>query len=189
MRDTGHDVGDDLLHDLPGGDVVEEEQRFGSLHRDVVDRTGDEVDADGVVDAHEPRDQRLRPHAVGRRHEDRVAQAPLVEREQATEAADVADHFGTERRAHVLLDELDRTLTGGDVDTGRLVGQWLVLVLALGSFAHRAALGASSSSTSFESVSTVSKSGIAIGYSPDKQAAQNDPGDAPVAAIRRSSSR
>lgn len=31
--------------------VVEEEQRFGALHHEVVDRHGDEIDPDAVVDA------------------------------------------------------------------------------------------------------------------------------------------
>ena len=121
----GDDVVDDLGHELADRDVVEEEERLRALHRDVVDRPRDEVDADRVVATGEPGDERLRAHAVGRRHEDRLAQVAWLEREQPAEAADVAHHLGPERRAHVLLDELDRALAGGDVDAGAGVRQRL----------------------------------------------------------------
>ena len=50
-RDTGDDLVDHLGDELADRDVVEEEERLGALHRDVVDRHRDEVDADGVVAA------------------------------------------------------------------------------------------------------------------------------------------
>ena len=53
VRDAGHDVGDDLLDQLAGRDVVEEEERLGALHGDVVDGARDEVDADRVVLPHQ----------------------------------------------------------------------------------------------------------------------------------------
>ena len=121
VRDAGDDVVDDLGHELADRDVVEEEERLGALHRDVVDRHRDEVDADGVVATGEAGDHRLRADAVGRRHEQRVVEALGLEREQAAEPADVADHLGAERGAHVRLDQLDRLLAGGDVDAGARV--------------------------------------------------------------------
>ena len=39
----------DLGIELAAGKIVEEEQRFGALHDEVVDRHGDEIDADRVV--------------------------------------------------------------------------------------------------------------------------------------------
>ena len=75
VGDTGDDLVDLFGHEPADRDVVEEEQRFGALHRDVVDRHRDAVDADGVVAVREPGDQRLRADAVGRRHEQRVAVA------------------------------------------------------------------------------------------------------------------
>ncbi len=44
-------VGRDVDVELAAGEVVEEEQRLGALHEDVVDAHRDEVDADGVVPA------------------------------------------------------------------------------------------------------------------------------------------
>ena len=53
--------------------------------------------------------------------------AELAEREEPAEPADVADHLGPERRADVLLDELDRLLAGGDVDARLAVGEAVVV--------------------------------------------------------------
>ena len=108
---------------LPDRDVVEEEQRLGALAHEVVDAHGDEVDADRVEPADGLRDQRLGADAVGGRHEHRVrGSGGSAKREQAAEAADVADDLGPERRAHVVLDALDGFLARGDVDAGLLVG-------------------------------------------------------------------
>ena len=62
---------------------------------------------------------RLRADTVGGRDEQRVAVAELADREEPAEPADVADDLGPERRADVVLDELDRLLARGDVDAGR----------------------------------------------------------------------
>ena len=73
VGDAGDDLVDLLGHEPADRDVVEEEQRLGALHRDVVDRHRDAVDADRVAAVREPGDQRLRADAVGRRHEQRIA--------------------------------------------------------------------------------------------------------------------
>ena len=126
----------DLLgHELADRDVVEEEQRLGALRGDVVDRHGDAVDADRVATVREPGDERLRAHAVGRRDEQRVAEALPVDREQPAEPTDVADDLGPERGPDVRLDELDRLLAGRDVDAGFRVGQ-----LAIGRVHARSAV-------------------------------------------------
>ena len=49
--------------------------------------------------------------------------AVLGEREQAAEAADVADDLGAEGGAHLRLDPLDRGLAGRDADPGVLVAR------------------------------------------------------------------
>ena len=55
----------DLGIELAAGEIVEEEQRLGALHHEIVDRHGDEVDADGVVAAGLDRDLELGADAVG----------------------------------------------------------------------------------------------------------------------------
>ena len=87
------EAGDDLL-DLAGvhpaeRDVVEEEQRHGPLDQDVVDAVGDEVVADGVVDAGEDRHLDLRADAVRRGHEHRLAVPREVGAEHPAEGADL----------------------------------------------------------------------------------------------------
>ena len=49
LGDTGDDLVDRLGHELADRHVVEEEERLGTLRRDVVDRHRDAVDADRVV--------------------------------------------------------------------------------------------------------------------------------------------
>ena len=137
----------------------------------------------------EPGDQRLRADAVGRRHEQRIAVALPVDREQPAEPADVADDLGPERRADVRLDELDGLLARRDVDARVGVGQRSRRRAGssrqVGGRAGRScpatcdASRGSGSSTSF-----VSYSGTGTGYSPVKHAVQNASRGEPVAATR-----
>ena len=66
----GH-AADDRLGDVrrqpAGREVVEEEQRLGALHQDVVDAVVDEIDADRVVPVGQERDLQLGADAVGAR--------------------------------------------------------------------------------------------------------------------------
>ncbi len=58
--------------ELAGGEVVEEEQRLGALHDDVVDAHGDQVDADRIELPGFDGDLELRTDAVIGGHENRV---------------------------------------------------------------------------------------------------------------------
>ena len=79
---------------LRHGEVVEEHQRLAARAKAIVDRHGDEVDADRVVLAGQRRDLELAADAVGAGNQDRMAiisseQAGIViEAEKAGEAAD-----------------------------------------------------------------------------------------------------
>ena len=59
-----HGLGD-LDLQLAGGVVVQEEQRLGALHDDVVDAHGDQIDADRVVAAGVDREPQLGADPVG----------------------------------------------------------------------------------------------------------------------------
>src|SRR5690606_9533609 len=48
-RDAADDGGTDLRIELSTGEIVEEEQRFGALHHEIVDGHRDDVDTDRVV--------------------------------------------------------------------------------------------------------------------------------------------
>ena len=66
----------DLVRVEPAdGDAVEEEEGLGALGGDVVDHHGHQVDADGVEAARLAGDEGLGAHAVGGRHQHRVAVA------------------------------------------------------------------------------------------------------------------
>ena len=64
----------DLRIELATGEIVEEEQRLGALHDEIVDRHGDEIDADRVVAAGLDRDLELGADAVGRGHQHRIGE-------------------------------------------------------------------------------------------------------------------
>ena len=69
------DRGADLRVELAAGEIVEKEQRLGALHHEVVDRHGDEIDADRVVPAGLDRDLDLGADAVGAGDQHRVLEA------------------------------------------------------------------------------------------------------------------
>ena len=136
------DAGDDrralLGVELAGGEIVEEEQRLGALHDEVVDAHGDEVDADRVVLAGFDGDLELGADAVIGGDQHRIDEAGGLEVEQPAEAADLAVGARPPRRAHQRLDLLDHGVAGVDVDArlgiGEPVPSLLSHVLALASW-------------------------------------------------------
>ena len=123
LGDPLHHLGALLGGELAGGEVVEEEERLGPDHRDVVHAHGDEVDPDGGVAAGRERDLELRPDAIGARDEHRLLPAREVEREQAAEAADAGQHLLPQRRTGERLDQLDQPVALVDVHAGVPVGE------------------------------------------------------------------
>ena len=110
--------GADLGIELAAGEIVEEEQRLRALHHEVVDRHGDEIDADRVVPAGLDRDLDLGADAVGGGDQDRIGKAGALEVEQAAEAADFGVRARPRGRAHQRLDQLHHAVAGIDVDAG-----------------------------------------------------------------------
>ena len=118
-------AGDHLLGDVgresAGREIVQEEERLGALHEDVVDAVVDEIAADGVVPAGHEGDLELRADAVGARHQHRLPIALAVETEQPAERADLREHARRERRPRERLDAPDGFIAGVDVDAGGFV--------------------------------------------------------------------
>ena len=83
-------------------EVIEEEERLGAQHGDVVDAMVHEVRADGVVLVHREGDLQLRAHAVHAADEDRLAIFLEVELKEAAEAADLAENFAAMRAGEQL---------------------------------------------------------------------------------------
>ena len=74
-RDAGDHGGADFRLELAAGEVVEEEQRFGALHHQVVHAHGDQIDADRVVAAGFDGDLDLGADAVIGGDQDRILEA------------------------------------------------------------------------------------------------------------------
>ena len=75
-----------------GGVVVQKEQRLGALDHQIVDAHGDQVDADGVMQAAGDGDLQLGAHAVGGGHQDRVRIPGGAQVEQRAETAEAGGH-------------------------------------------------------------------------------------------------
>ena len=115
--------GADLGLELAAGEIVEEEQRLGALHDEVVDAHRDEIDADRVVASGLDGELDLGADAVGGGDQHRVGEAGALEVEQPAEAADLGVGAGPRGRAHQRLDQLDHAVAGIDVDAGVRVGE------------------------------------------------------------------
>ena len=83
-----------------GGDVVQKEQRLGSLDENVVDAVIDQIAADGRVVAGHARHHQLGADAVGRGHQHRLFEARQVGAKQTAKAAHLGQHTRT-RAEHI----------------------------------------------------------------------------------------
>jgi hypothetical protein len=117
VRDALDDALGDVDVQLPARVVVEEEQRLGALHEDVVDAHRDQVLADRVVPAERERELELGADAVGAGDQHRLAEA-LADLDERAEAADAGEHLRAHRALRVRLDALDQRVARVDVDAG-----------------------------------------------------------------------
>jgi len=120
--DAGDHGGGHVDVELAGGVVVEEEQRLGAAHHQVVDAHRHQVLADAVVLVEVQRQAQLGADAVGAGHQHRllVAGGDLAE---GAEAAQAAHHFRARGALGHALDAFDQCFTSVDVYTGVLVAQ------------------------------------------------------------------
>ncbi len=113
LDDGGRDIDVKTLANV----IVEEEERLGALHQDVVDAHRHQIDADGVVLVHGKRELELGADAVGARDQHRLA-VTLGKLDERTEAADPGQHLGPQCALRERLDRIDQTISCIDVDTG-----------------------------------------------------------------------
>ncbi|EIM72195.1 hypothetical protein A33O_20475 [Nitratireductor aquibiodomus RA22] len=106
-----------------GCEIVEEEERLGTLNDKIVDAHGNEVDADRVVPVRINGDLELGADAVIGGHEDGVGKACRLEIEQAAEAADLAVGARPARGAHHGLDLVHHPAAGIDIDARIGIGE------------------------------------------------------------------
>ena len=112
--------------ELAGGEIVEEEQRLGTLHQHVVDAHGDQIDADRVVAIEHLRQFQLGADAIGAGHQHRLPVA-AGQFEQRAESAESGHDFLAERARNQRFDALDDFLAGIDVHAGGAVGEGFVV--------------------------------------------------------------
>ena len=115
---AGHQVRRLASVQASDAEVVQEEERIGALHRDVVDAMVDEVLADGVVPAESDRDLELGAHAIGRGDQHGIGPALGVKPEEAAESADAAQHLRRRGLRRRLADQLHRAARLVEVDAG-----------------------------------------------------------------------
>src|SRR5579862_3941247 len=117
-RDALHHRRSDRRIEPAASEIIEEKQWFGALHHKVVDRHGDEIDADSVVAGGFDRDFDFGADAIGRGDQDWVGITGGLEIEQTAETADFCASPGTRRRTHQRLDQFHHAVAGIDIDTG-----------------------------------------------------------------------
>jgi len=110
--------------ELAAGEIIEEEQRLGALHQDIVDAHRDEIDADRVVAVELECEFELGADAVGAGNQHRFA-VLAGNPAQRAETADTGEHFGPHGFPGKRLDVLHERVAGVDIDTGIAIGQWI----------------------------------------------------------------
>ena len=130
LGDARHHAAGRLHIELAAGEIVEKEQRLRALGEQIVDAHGDEIDADGGVQAGIDGDLELGADAVVGRHQDRVLEAGGLEIEQGAEAAEVGIRAAPPGRPRQRLDGLHQGIAGVDVDARVAIGDRRAVVPA-----------------------------------------------------------
>ena len=112
--DAGHDGLDGRRHQRPERHVVEEEERHGTLHEDVVDAVVHEVVPDRVVPLRLDRHLDLGTHAIGTGHEQGAARLG-GHLEHSAKAAEPTARAYRERRLDQAADALLGCMRGVEV--------------------------------------------------------------------------
>ena len=109
------DVGDLFRHVAAAGDVIQKYQRLCTGADDVVDAHGHTVNTDGIVLVHDHGHLQLGAHTVGAGDQHRVLVTGAVQLKQAAKAAQAADAVLVHGTGDILLHQLHRAVTGGNV--------------------------------------------------------------------------
>ncbi len=118
-----------LRHVEPAGrEIIEEQERLGALHDEVVDAHRHEIDAHRVVAPRLDRDLELGADAVGGDDEDGIAVARRLQIEERAEAAQSGVGAGPRRRLRQRLQRRDERVARVDVDAGSAIAQGALLI-------------------------------------------------------------
>ena len=116
LGDAGDDLRDALRHELAARDVIEKEQRFGSVTNDVVDDHRHGIDPDRVVATEGLCDEQLGADPVGSGDEYWVFEIREPRREGAGKTTDASEDLRTDRSFRVLLYQRDCVVACFDID-------------------------------------------------------------------------
>jgi hypothetical protein len=108
--------------ELPGRVIIEKKKRFCTLHDEVVDTHGDEIDPDCAMNADQGCDLDLGADPIIGGDEYRIGKTRRLEIENSAEAADFGIRAGPLRGARERLDLFDHGIAGIDIDAGTGIG-------------------------------------------------------------------
>jgi hypothetical protein len=140
LGDAAHDLDPGLRIEPAGRVIVEEEERLGPLHDEVVHAHRDKIDADRLVPAGLDGDLDLRADPVIRRDQNGVRESGGFQVEEAAEPADLGVSAGPTRGADQRLDGIHHGVAGVDIHARLGVGE-AVLQPGLRLVAHRSLIG------------------------------------------------
>ena len=112
--DTRDDTLRDAIVELPGGEVVEEEQRFGPLHDQVVDAHRNEIDADSIMPVMIDRQFDLCADAIIGGHQQRIVIPRRLRIEEPAKATDFGVSAGAGGRFDQWSNGLNQGVSGGN---------------------------------------------------------------------------
>tara|TARA_R110002126_G_scaffold97104_3_gene226608 strand:- start:1467 stop:2048 length:582 start_codon:yes stop_codon:yes gene_type:complete len=112
--------------ELAGGVVIEEEQRLGALHDQIVHAHGNEVRANAGIVSGIDREAELGADAIGRGDENRILETGGFRIEDTTKAANGAIGARPDRGLGQGLDEFDQLVRRINVNARFLVGKGAV---------------------------------------------------------------
>ena len=118
LGDARDDAFGNLRIELPGGEVIEEEQRLGALNDQIVGAHRDEIDTDPLVPIMLDRELDLGADAVVGGDQQRVGIARRAWIEEAAEAAELGIGAGPRGRPRERRDPLDQRVARRDRHSG-----------------------------------------------------------------------
>ena len=130
-----------IAFQLGGRVVIQEKQRLGALHHEVVGAHGDQIDADAVMAVMLDRELQLGADAVIGRDQQRIGKTGGLQIEETTKAAQVRIRARPSRRLGERADRADQRVTGGDRNASIGIGVGRALFGGRGGGGRRAVVG------------------------------------------------
>ena len=137
LADALDDLCNPLGHILSAGDIVQEEQGLRAAADDIVHAHGHAVNTDGIVLVHQQGNFQLGAHAVGAGYQHRFLHAGHIRLEQSAESAHIRADPGGLCPLDMLFHQLNRLVTGSDINASGGVGFRSGFVHCDGSFLIR----------------------------------------------------